>query len=80
MDGGYLRVKFTNTKGGTELGFKVDKEASDLSEANFNEGTGQVRIVGSLTLDYSKVRCIASIDLQTLEGVGHLEKVDAAMA
>lgn len=80
MDGGYLRVKFTNTKGGTELGFKVDKEASDMSEANFNEGTGRVRVVGSLSLDYSKVRCIANIDLQTLAGVGHLEKVDAAMA
>jgi uncharacterized protein YbdZ (MbtH family) len=78
MDGGYLRVKFTNTKGGTELGFKVDKDASDLSEADFNEGTGQVRVVGGLSLDYTNVRCIANIDLQTLAGVGHLEKVEAA--
>ena len=78
VDGGYLRVKFTNTKGGTELGFKVDKDASDLSEANFNEGTGQARVVGGLSLDYTKVRCVANIDLQTLAGLGHLEKVEAA--
>lgn len=78
VDGGYLRVKFTNTTGGTELGFKVDKDASDLSEANFNEGIGQARVVGGLSLDYTKVRCVANIDLQTLAGLGHLEKVDAA--
>ena len=78
IDGGYVRVKFTETKGGTELGFKVHKDACDLSEANFDEGTGKVRVVGSLTLDYTKVRCLADIDLQTLEGLGHLEKVQEA--
>jgi hypothetical protein len=39
-----------------------------------------VRIVGGLTLDYVKVRCIAEIDLSTLEGQGHLEKVQDAAA
>lgn len=80
IDGGYVRVKFTETQGGTELGFKVQKDACDLSEANFDEGTGKARVVGSLTLDYVKVRCIADIDLQTLEGLGHLEKVQEASA
>ena len=80
IDSGYVRVKFTETKGGTELGFKVDAGGSDLSGANFDEGTGKVRIVGGLTLDYVKVRCIAEIDLKTLEGVGHLERVAEAGA
>jgi uncharacterized protein YbdZ (MbtH family) len=80
IDGGYVRVKFTDTQGGTELGFKVQKDACDLSEANFDEGTGKVRVVGSLTLDYVKVRCFADIDLQTLDGQGHLEKVQEASA
>ncbi|HXQ72974.1 MAG TPA: MbtH family NRPS accessory protein [Pyrinomonadaceae bacterium] len=80
IDNGYVRVKFTETKGGTELGFKVDPEASDLSKANFDEGTGKVRLAGGLTLDYVKVRCIADIDLKTLDGVGHLEKVSEAGA
>lgn len=80
IDNGYVRVKFTETKGGTELGFKVDPEASDLNGANFDEGTGKVRVAGGLTLDYVKVRCIADIDLKTLDGVGHLEKVGEATA
>lgn len=78
LDSGYLRIKFTDTKGGTELGIKVDKEASDLTEANFEEGTGQVRVVGGLTLDYTKVRCTAKIELKTLAGTGYLKKAEAA--
>ena len=80
IDNGYVRVTFTETKGGTELGFKVDKDASDLSGGSFDEGTGKVRLVGGLTLDYVKVRCIAEIDLQTLAGQGRLEKVAEAAA
>jgi uncharacterized protein YbdZ (MbtH family) len=80
IDNGYVRVKFTETKGGTELGFKVDPNASDLSGGNFDEGTGNVKVAGNLTLDYTKVRCTANIDLKTLEGVGHLEKIEEAAA
>jgi len=80
IENGYVRVTFTETKGGTELGFRVDNEVSDLSPANFEEGTGKVRLVGGLTLDYVKVRCIAEIDLQTLAGLGHLEKIEEAAA
>jgi uncharacterized protein YbdZ (MbtH family) len=80
IDNGYVRVKFTETQGGTELGFKVDKDASNLADADFEAGTGKVRVVGGLTLDYTKVRCIANIDLTTLSGDGHLEKVEAATA
>ena len=28
---GYVLIKFTETRGGTELGFPVDREATDLS-------------------------------------------------
>ena len=80
IDNGYVRVKFTETKGGTELGFKVDPNASDLNGANFDEGTGKVKVVGNLTLDYVKVRCIAYLNLTTLDGVGNLEKVEEAAA
>ncbi len=78
VDRGYVRVKFTNTKGGTELGFKLDKDASDFKEANFEEGTGRGRVAGDLTLDYVRVRCVANIDLATLAGEGHLEKIGEA--
>lgn len=77
VDSGYLHVKFTNTEGGTELGLRLDKSACDFGEANFEQGTGSARVVGDLSLDYTKVRCVVNIDLMTLAGQGHLEKAEA---
>ena len=77
LDRGYVHIKFTDTKGETELGVRLDLAACDLSGADFEQGTGSVHLVGGLTLDYMKVRCISEIDLKTLAGKGHLEKVEA---
>ena len=77
IDRGYVHIKFPNTQGGTELGVRLDGAASDLSRANFDQKSGRVHLVGGLTLDYVKVRCVANIDLETLTGNGHLEKVNA---
>jgi uncharacterized protein YbdZ (MbtH family) len=73
IDRGYVHIKFTNTRGGTELGVRLDREATDLSNADFDNDNGVVHLVGGLTLNYVNVKCIADIDLQTLEGRGHLE-------
>ena len=73
IERGYVHIKFTNTRGGTELGVKFDRDASNLSAANFEQQTGIVRIVGDLTLNYVPVKCIADIELETLTGQGHLE-------
>jgi len=75
IDRGYVHIKFTNTKGGTELGVRLDTDATDLSQADFNGQTGNAHIVGGLTLDYVPVKCIADIDLHTLTGKGHLESI-----
>ncbi len=75
IDRGYVHIKFTNTQGGTELGVRLDPEASNLQEADFENQTGRVHLVGNLTLNYQKVRCIADLDLQTLVGHGHLELI-----
>ena len=71
-DMGYVFIKFTGTQGGTDLGVRVDKSATDLSQAYFEQRTGLAHVEGTLTLNYVKVRCIADIDLDTLNGVGHL--------
>ncbi len=71
-DMGYVFIKFTGTRGGTDLGVRVDKSATELSQANFEQGNGSVHVEGTLTLNYVKVRCIADIDLSTLNGIGHL--------
>ena len=72
IDRGYVHVRFTDTKGGTELGVRLDHELSDFGQADFDHHTGRVRVVGGLTLDYVKVQCVAEIDLDTLSGTGHL--------
>jgi hypothetical protein len=76
IDRGYVHIKFTNTQGGTDLGMRFDSDASDLSQADFDQSTGSVHIVGYLTLNYDKVKCIADIDLSTLTGEGHLEPIE----
>src|SRR5258708_2526407 len=69
---GYVFIKFTETQGGTDLGVRIDKDATDRTRANFAEGTGIVHVEGTLILNYVRVRCYADIDLQTLNGTGHL--------
>lgn len=78
IDSGYVRVKFTGTKGGTELGIRINNEACDFQDAKFEPAGGSAKVVGDLTLDYTKVRCIADVDLQSLAGRGRLEKIAAA--
>lgn len=73
---GYVFVKFTETQGQTNLGVRVDKRATDLSLANFEQGSGNAHIEGTLTLDYVRVRCLADIDLATLQGTGRLEVLE----
>jgi len=77
IDRNYVHIKFTQTKGGTELGIRLDRNSSDFSAADFANGKGAVHVEGNLTLDYVKVKCVADIDLSTLEGKGHLVKVEA---
>jgi hypothetical protein len=73
---GHVFIKFTETRGGTDLGIRVDRPACDDSAADFGNGTGTVHIEGTVTLNHDPVRCIATIDLGTLTGTGHLVLVE----
>lgn len=73
IDRGYVYIKFTETRGGTELGIRLDQERSDLTRGDLAQGTGSVHIVGELVLDYVPVRFHGDLDLQTLKGTGRLE-------
>ncbi len=74
IDREYVHVMFTKT--GTEIGIQLDKENCKYDDADFEAGKGSAHLVGFLTLNYDKVRCVADIDLTTCEGTGHLEPVD----
>ena len=78
IDRNYVHIKFTGTRGGTELGVRLDRDACDFSSGDFENRNGTVHVEGGLTLDYVKVRCIADLDLATLAGTGHLVKVAEA--
>jgi uncharacterized protein YbdZ (MbtH family) len=75
IERGFVLVKFTGTRGGTEVGFRVSADRTDTASADFKNGAGAVRLVGELTLDDEKVRCVAQIDLGSLAGEGYLEAV-----
>jgi len=74
----YLHVKFTGTRGGTELGVTLDKPACDFTALDTDPPVGHLHIAGTLTLNYVKVRCVADVDLETFAGTGHLEPIDEA--
>lgn len=76
IDRNYVVIKFTETNGGTELGFKLNDSLTRLNDLNFNKATGVAHIVGELTLNYEQVRLIADIDLSTLKGDGYLELIN----
>jgi hypothetical protein len=77
---GYVLVRFTQTRGGTELGFPLDRAATHLAGADFDAGTGTVHVEGHLILNGDPVRCIADLDLATLEGTGRLALEEKAAA
>lgn len=76
IDRGFVLLKFTETKGGTELGSQLDKELTQLGDADFEKGTGIVHLVGNLTLNYDKVQLVADVSLATLKGTGHLVLIE----
>jgi hypothetical protein len=69
----FVHIKFTNTRGGTELGVRLDEGECDWSNADFDQASGRIKLSGRLKLDYVPVKCVAEVDLSTLQGSGHLE-------
>jgi uncharacterized protein YbdZ (MbtH family) len=65
---GYVHVRFTGTRGGTELGVRLDPSKTV-------KAGGRLRVVGDLTLNFEKVRCSAEVEVATGVGEGRLERV-----
>jgi len=68
VQSGYVLVKFTDTRGGTELGLRLDKDRCDLT--NLDSGSGSVKLVGSLTLDFEDIDVVVDANVSSLEGMG----------
>ena len=72
----FVFITFPETKGGTELGIDVDLDLTDIKNADFDKGVGNIHVTGTCELNYQKVRCIADVDLSTRRGTGHLELIN----
>lgn len=79
IEDGYIHVKFTQTKGGTELGINVDLDKTNVGDVDFDKGKGTLHIEGTTNLNYNEVRCISDIDLKTRKGKGYLEIIKEEM-
>lgn len=75
LERGLVFLKFTGTRGGTELGVRLTSEDSERLVAEHDQGRNPLLIDGTLTLDFVPVRCRAELDTGRLEGTGHLERV-----
>lgn len=69
IDRDYVHVMFKAT--GTELGIQLYRPECSLN-ADYENAKGKIKVVGGLTLNYDKVKCVADIDLSTCEGKGYL--------
>jgi uncharacterized protein YbdZ (MbtH family) len=70
---GHVMVRFPETRGGTELGVRFEPRNLELSSCDLNAGSGQLPLRGDLTLDGTRVRVHADIDVATMTGRGRLE-------
>jgi uncharacterized protein YbdZ (MbtH family) len=70
---GHVMVRFPETRGGTELGIRFDPASLKLAGGELEAGTGQLAFRGELTLDGTRVRVHADIDVARLSGRGWLE-------
>lgn len=73
----YVLLRFTETRGETELGVPLDRARCDISAADFDAGRGVVKLIGHLNLDFVDVECEASIDLASMSGEGLLRPTAA---
>jgi len=80
LDRGYVHITFNETRGGTELGIPVDRTRTDVRDADFEHETGRLRLVGDLSLDFVRVRCVADIELSSLTGSAQLEPLEDDVA
>jgi hypothetical protein len=72
IDRGFVLVNFPDTRGGTLLGTTLDKSRCELGSGDFAGQTGQLRLVGTLVLNYNDVELSAEVDLASREGTGML--------
>lgn len=68
----HVKIKFSPNFGSADVNVSLDMEACDFVTADFDGRKGEIHLEGTSTLDNRAVRCIADIDLSTMDGTGYL--------
>jgi len=69
---GYLQIIFTRINGISGLGVELDRKECNFATADFEGRKGEVHLEGTVALDHRTLRCVAYIDLSTMDGTGYL--------
>ena len=77
IEDGYIHIKFTQTRGGTELGINVDLNSTNIQDLDFTKGEGLLHIEGTTNVNYNAVKLIADIDLASRKGEGYLQIISS---
>ncbi len=72
---GYVVIRFLDTRGHTALGIRLERDRCVLDNCDFSKHEGKIRLVGTLILNDSRVRCTADLNLEDGMGTGHLDRL-----
>jgi hypothetical protein len=73
VERGFILAKFTETEGGTEVGFSID---DDKSKIDIEGNPENLTMVGQFTLDSISVQCEIKINADSLKGTGKLKVLE----
>jgi uncharacterized protein YbdZ (MbtH family) len=74
---GYVVVEFTDTRGGTRLGFPIDRKTSAIGDSSTKTLSDHLHLEGTLRLNGTAVRCIINLESGSLIGTGRLIRVES---
>ena len=70
---GCVHVRFTGTRGGTDLPITIEPAAAERLINQIADGAERLQLQGELILDYVPARCTADVDLASFTGTGKLD-------
>lgn len=69
---GFVFIRFTDTKGETELGVNLIPSECNLEDL-FKEKSKKAHLVGTCELNFVPVKCVVEVDLDNRAGLASLE-------
>jgi hypothetical protein len=68
IDDRYVHLRFLDTNGGTEVGIPIDSVSEGDAQQLAQSGEPTLKIEGEFSLNFTPVRCVATIDTGSFRG------------